>query len=313
MQLESIQGQVALSTQSRRFASDADGLPGPQLTPGAEHLCSLPRDLDVFWFKYVPIRDEDASSRELWHEMRRNKITRAVKARFATLRLKFLQSVADRNVWADYEHYVRIARIVSVSYLVENAPCRQHSHNRRLAGAGRHLAGMASKRQHSLSLCLRARLIDRNVNSLQEVRARLGEKDNRFGRFHLGKKQPMPTPLPAPISQQLHRCPGHAALAAQRQWPPLGEFVANSVDQFELDGRSGVRPIIQRFASRRSIKIHGGPSAGTLLRRIELRYAPICLGFLERRVEDRLGNFVRVHGSTPKARQIASSFSPTSG
>ena len=129
---------------------------------------------------------------------------------------------------------------------------------------------MASKHQHSVGLRLRARLIDRNVDSLQEVRTRLGEEDNRFGRFHLGEKQPMPTPFPAPIPQQLHRCPSHSALSAQRQRPPLGKLVADSVDQFELDGRSGVRSIIQSFASGRPIKIHGGPSAGTLLRRVML-------------------------------------------
>ena len=72
MQLESIQGQVALSAQSRRFASDSDGLPGPQLPPGTKHLCSLPGNLDAFWFKYVPIGYEDAPPRELRHEMRRN-------------------------------------------------------------------------------------------------------------------------------------------------------------------------------------------------------------------------------------------------
>ena len=56
-----------------------------------------------------------------------------------------------------------------------------------------------------------------------------------------------------------------------------------------------------------------GPPALALLRRIVLRDSPIRLGLRERRIENRLGNLARIHGSTPKARQIASSFSTTSG
>ena len=46
---------------------------------------------------------------------------------------------------------------------------------------------------------------------------------------------------------------------------------------------------------------------------IVLRDSPIRLGLRERRIENRLGNLARIHGSTPKAWQIASSFSTTSG
>ena len=49
------------------------------------------------------------------------------------------------------------------------------------------------------------------------------------------------------------------------------------------------------------------------LRRIVPGDPPVRFRLLERRVEDGFGDFVRVHGSTPKARQIASSFSVTSG
>ena len=313
MHLESIQGQVAFSAQSRRFEPDADGFPRPQLPPGAKHLRRLPRNLDVLRLKYVPVRDKDASPRKLRQEVRRNKIARTIETCFSALRFEFLKSVADRHVGTDYEHHVRVARVAPAGDLVENAPCRQHSHHCRLAGSGRHLARVATKSFHSFSHCVRAWLVEWDVDPLKEIFSRFGKKNDRFSSFKLRKKQPMPTPFPAPVAHQLHASPGYAALTAERQTPPLGELGANSVDQLEFDGRSGVRPVVLRHASRRPIKIHGWPSARTLLRRVVFRDAPISLGFFKRGVEDRLGNFVCVHGSIPKALQIASSFSNTSG
>ena len=64
---------------------------------------------------------------------------------------------------------------------------------------------------------------------------------------------------------------------------------------------------------RPPVEVHRRPPAVPPLRWLVLRDPPVLSGLLERRVQDRLGNFVSVHGSTPKARQMASSFSTTSG
>ena len=53
-----------------------------------------------------------------------------------------------------------------------------------------------------------------DINPLQEVRARLGEADDRLGGLELGEEQAVPSSFPAPVAQQLHGRPCHAALAA---------------------------------------------------------------------------------------------------
>ena len=261
----------------------------------------------------MPVGDQDVPPSELRHEVRGDEIARSVQARFAPLRLELFQAVADRHVGADDEHHVRVAPVASIRHLVEDAPGREHAHDRGFAAAGRHLAGVTAKGPHPCRPCLFAGLVERHVDSLEEVRPRFGKEDDRLGGLELREEQPVASPVPVPVAQQLHGRPGDTALALERQRSPLGELGADSVDELQLNRDSGTLPILGRIASRRPVEIHGGPPALALLRRIVLRNSPIRLGLRERRVENRLGNLARIHGSTPKALQIASSFSTTSG
>ena len=171
---------------------------------------------------------------------------------------------------------------------------------------------MAAERPDPLRLRLLARLVERDVDPLQEVRARLAEEDDGLGGLDLGEEQRMPSPFPPPVAQQLHGGAGHPAFAAQGQGPPFGELGADAADQLQLD-RCPDPLVLRRLAPRWPVEVHGRTPARPPLRRIELRDPPVRFRLLEGRVEDGFRDFVRVHGSVPKARQIASSFSVTSG
>ena len=206
----------------------------------------------------------------------------------------------------------RVAAVAPGNDFVEDAPRGQHAHDGGLAGAGCHLAGVTPEGTESARLGLRTRFVQRNLEPLQEVRTRLGQEDHRFSGFELGKEQPVLTPFAAPVAQQLHGGTTHATLAAQRQRPPFGKLGTDPVDQLESDGRSHSLLLSRRLVPGRAIEVHGGPAAGYSLRRLVFRDPPVLLRFFEWRIEDRLRDFVHVHGCTPNARQIASSFSLTS-
>src|SRR5216684_5694733 len=103
-----------------------------------------------------------------------------IETRLAVLRMEFAEAVADCHVRADDQYRVREAAVAVVVDLIQDAPCREHPHDGRLASTGSHLAGIALERLDALLFGVGARLVERHLDSLPEVGARFVEEDDRF-------------------------------------------------------------------------------------------------------------------------------------
>ncbi len=84
--------------------------------------------------------------------------------------------------------------VAPVVDLVQDAPGGEHPHHGRLARAGRHLAGVAAEGVDALGLASGG-----SVDPLQEIGARLGQEDDRLGRFELGEEEPAAPALAPPV------------------------------------------------------------------------------------------------------------------
>jgi hypothetical protein len=139
-----------------------------------------------------------------------------------------VEPAANRHVRADDEHDVGKPALAPVVYFVQDAPCGEHRHHGRLARAGRHLAGVADEAGEPLGLLVVARLVAGHGDSLPEVGAGLGQKDDRLGRFELCEEQSLLAPIASPMFQQFMRRSRHAGPAGP---PPRAQPLADQIHQ----------------------------------------------------------------------------------
>src|SRR5206468_12046403 len=106
------------------------------------------------------------------------------------------------------------------------------------------------------------------------------EKNNRFGRFELGKEEPETTTIPPPVVQQLECRGGHAGITSGS---PLLYPRSNQADEFQFDGRarwSGGAGGILRNGIR--VVVDRGTTAGPLFRLGSLFEPPVMRRLLVR-------------------------------
>ena len=80
--------------------------------------------------------------------------------------IELLEAVAYRDIGADDEDCLGIAAVRPRRELVEDAPGGEHGHDRRLAGAGGHLAGIAKEGRVALCLPVITGLVEVNIDAL---------------------------------------------------------------------------------------------------------------------------------------------------
>ena len=304
--------QVADAPLRRRLPADPDRLAHPDRPSGAHDRSGIPSGLAGPRLEDVPVGDDHLAGRQGAHGLRRDEVPSPVETGLSPFRLQFLEPVADRHIGADDQHEVRVPGVPPVRGLVQDAPGGQHRHHRGLPGAGGHLAGVATERGHAARPRFLVRLVRGNGDSLEEVGARFGEEDDGLGGFQLGEEQSLPPVASAPVPHEVHRRAGNPALAPERERAPFVEPAADPRNQEQFDGRAravGVGAVLSRFP----VPVHRQASAGDPLRGRQLGDAPVLRRRLVRRVEDGLRDFAGGHGATPNARQMASSFSVTSG
>src|SRR3990172_5761054 len=124
------------------------------------------------------------------HQVRRYQIASTIEACFALLRIQLLQAAPNRHIWASDKHYLGKPGISPVRRLVQNAPCRQHPHYRRLAATGGHFAGISDEAGVTFLLCLAGRLVAWGGETLTQVSPGLGQEDHRLGGLPLTEEQP---------------------------------------------------------------------------------------------------------------------------
>jgi len=236
----------------------------------------------------VPVGDEHAPQREVGHHRRRHEVARAVQAGVPGRGIKLAEARADRHVRTDDQHRVGKSRIAPIGHLVENRPRGEHRGDGALAGAGRHLRALTAKARVAFGDAVLGGRIEGDVDALQEVGARLGEEDHGLDRFALGEEQ---AGLAAFAIPPLDQFGGRAGDAGTSGLLPFAQAVADQVDERHLLPDAPAAAVVLHVPLWVAVVVAGGPAAGQFLRRFTLFEAPITRGFVERRVEDRVGDF----------------------
>src|SRR5690606_15795582 len=212
-------------------------------------------------------------------------------------RIELAEPAANRDVRADYEHDVRIARVRSIVDLVEDAPRRQHPHHRRLARPRGHLAGVAAEGLVAeFALLLVARLVERHVDTLQQIATGLVQEDDGFGSFALREERPEQSSIAPPVAQQFQRGRRDAWVA---RVAPLGETRAYEIDQRQRHRDARWRALVGRRSGWPIEVLRGaspGPWGGG---RGAFLDVPVLFRLVERRADNRLRDFELTHTATP--------------
>ena len=119
----------------------------------------------------------------------------------------------NRHIRADHQHHVGKLSISAVVDLVENAPSSQHPHDRGLATARCHLAGVAQKSRVAFSFAVVTGFVAWHFNALQEIRSGLCEKDDRQCSLILGEEQPLLSAISRPPLDQFQSRAADAGIA----------------------------------------------------------------------------------------------------
>jgi hypothetical protein len=196
-------GQIPTASCGRRLGSYRDRLADAHRHAGLGDLGRDAADLKALRFEQVPVHEQHPTLRQVRHQPLGNEVACAIEAGLAGSRVEFTETAADGYVRADDQDHVREACITAVVHLVEDAPGCQHPHDRRLARACRHLAAEASERREAVRLPFAARLVYWDSDALPEVRAGLGQEDDRLHGVELGEEQPRMSAVARPILEQL--------------------------------------------------------------------------------------------------------------
>src|SRR5581483_4992210 len=248
----------------------------------------------------VPVLHEHAPASQVRHQMLRDEVEGAVDRRLPPVGVELLQPSPDREVRADDDHDVREASVAARSDLVEDAPGAEHPHHGRLAGAGRHLAGVARERFDPFR-----RRVGRDLDPLQQIRSRLAEEDQRLGGFELGEEQAPLTPVAPPVANEVEGRPARAGVSGLS---PRSEPLANQVHELELlplpaHSLSGVGLRPPWIA----VEVSGPATSRRTRRRLALLDQPVLPRLVEGRVQDRLLDLERAHSGSSSDRTASSS------
>ena len=238
--------------------------------------------------------------------MRWHKLTRAVEAQIAEGRIQLLEALADRHVRTDDQNGIGEAVIPGRRNAIENGPRSKHPHDRRLAGAGRHFAGIAHERADTRGLGLKARFVLRGFRDALPINfLGLDQEYDRLGGLDLRKEEPLHTLIAAPQVQQL-TCHGRNTVigepAAMHAFTPVLHPLADCVDDSEFDLLALLA--LEHFALREvappppgvlrhPVEIARPPPSLSPDRRLAPLNLPVALRLAEGRVDDRrfdLGN-----------------------
>ncbi len=252
--LEFVLREIPFPARGGRLRADADGFLRAQRHARFRDLGADATGLHSLRLKHVPVRRQHLALRQQRHQMRRHEIARPVQARFAEFGVKLGEPAANRHVRANHQHHIRESAVALAVDLVQNAPCGEHPHHRRLAAAGGHLAGVPEKAVEALRPLVLADFLAGNLDALQKIRARFTQKDDRLRRLQLREEQPLLPPVPSPPLQQLHRRPRHTRIALPAPRLHLG---ADAIDQLQLDGDAGLASGCGRFRFRVPVVVHG--------------------------------------------------------
>lgn len=292
---ELVQRQVPFAARGGRLRADVDELADSPSNAGLHHFRAHAAGLHRLRLEDVPVRDEHAPALQVRHQVRRNDVARAVQTRVSPLWIKFSEAAADRHVWAGDKDDVRVIRVGVSMDLVENAPRGEHRHDGRLAAAGGHLARVACERFDAFRAALVARLVGRNVDSLEKVTPRFYQKDDGFSHLELREEQPFLAAVPPPVFQQLQRRPGDARPSLD---PPLPDAVANEVHESKLDALSDGRAFRACILPRRPVEVVRRPPARVPPRLGSFLDQPMLRRLVEGGTNDRLRDFEFGHVQT---------------
>ena len=219
--------------------------------------------------------------------MTRDKIARDVDRRLVEVRVELAQAVADRHVRAHNKHDVREPRVALGLHLVQDRPGDEHRHHGRLPRAGRHLRRAPAERP--------ARLRG-HLDPLEEVAARLRQKDDRLGRLDLREEKWLLTTLTPPPIEQLERRPRDPRIALVT---PRVHALADQIDVVERLPRAPREPLLRLRRLRIAIPVARRPTALPSFRGEPFLDPPVLAGLGERRAEDRSVDLDRAHGRVP--------------
>ncbi len=200
-----------------------DGLV-PPLQKGAPDLVDFQQFLQL---EGVVVRDDDLGLVDVLDHVAGNEFPRAVIA-INVVREKDAQPILDRDAGRNYEEPARKEIAGWGPNRVHGLPGDQHSHDSRLASAGRHLHG--ETKQIRIGLLVGAEDMFPDMGILLLIACDLGQPDDGLGGLHLTEERTHPLEgIMSPMVQETRRGRCHAPGGGIRV-PPLRDMGANLVD-----------------------------------------------------------------------------------
>jgi hypothetical protein len=224
--------------------------------------------------------------------MRRDEVARAVETGFAVLRVELSEPTPDGDVGADDENSVGVAGVPAILHLVQDAPCRDHRHDRGLPGARRHLAGVPLERAVAVLLLLPvARLVNGHLDALEVVATRVGQENDRLDSLVLCEEQALLAPLAPPVLEEFQRGACRARIPFRA---PLADPRTDLVDEGQIHDRAGRILVVGRIAGH-PVEVLGRPATGPLLGLLPLLQEPVKRRLHVGGADDRFGNLEFSH------------------